>query len=134
MVFCLLRRAQWPYQGRCPTACNGGPAGPGLAVSAADTRVSVSGSGRLQPADVALCLTVTGQAAGAELKMTRDQWGVRVRLRRMTNSLMAFLPKLWQNLYLYITGEQRQHLQAIDVRVEQGMTVTVQWYIVPTLS
>ena len=120
--------------GRCPTARNGGPAGPGLAVSAADTRVSVSGSGRLQSADAALCLTVTGQATVLEMGRYSSRH-VRVLLRRTNNTLLGFLPRLWSDLYgLEIEGEQRQHLQAIDIRAEQGMMDTEQWYILPTLS
>ena len=112
--------------GRCPTARNGGPAGPGLAVSAADTRVSVSGSGRLQPADVTLCLTVTGQATVLEMERhsNGDVW---VSLHRPNDTLLAFLPSLWSDLkYLDIAGEQRQHLQAVSIRAEQGMTGTGQ--------
>ena len=61
-----------------------------------------------------------------------DTW---LRLFWPTDSLLAFLSRLWPNLYgLFIAGEQRQHLQAIDIRAEQGMTDTGQWYIVPTLS
>ena len=97
--------------GRCPTARNGGPAGPGLAVSAADTRVSVSGSGRLQSADAALCLTGPGQAPVTLLEMTRDGDGnVKVTLRQPTDALLAALPGLGPRLWkLHITGEQRQH-------------------------
>ena len=105
-------------------------------MSAADTRVSVSGSGRLQPADVTLCLTAPGQADGPVLTLGThsdgDKW---LSLHRPSESLLDFLSSLWPDLYsLFIAGEQRQRLQAIDIRAEQGMTDTGQWYIVPTLS
>ena len=129
-----VQTAQRPLQGRCPTARNGGPAGPGLAVSAADTRVSVSGSGRLQPADVTLCLTVTGQATVLQMGKHYDE-NVWVSLHRTSDTLLAFLSSLWNGLTrLEITGEQRQHLQASDIRAEQRTTDTGQWCIVPTLS
>ena len=121
--------------GRCPTARNGGPAGPGLAVSAADTRVSVSGSGRLQSADAALCLTGPGQAPVTLLEMGTDSDGdVWVTLRQPTDDLLAALPGLRPRLRrLDITGEQRQHLQAGDVPAGLGMANTGQCCIVPTL-
>ena len=103
-------------------------------MSAADTRVSVSGSGRLQPADVTLCLTVTGQAGKPVLILGTftggDQW---LSVRRTTNTFLGYLQRLWSDLYgLYIDGEQRQHPQASDIRAGQGMKDTGQWYIVPT--
>ena len=103
-------------------------------MSAADTRVSVSGSGRLQPADVTLWLTVTRQKEALFVRSYSAE-NESVSLTRTNNNFLAFLSRLWLNLYgLFIAGEQRQRPQAIDIRAEQGMTDTGQWYIVPTLS
>ena len=110
--------------GALSTPHNGGPAGPGLAVSAADTLVSVSGSGRLLPADVTICLTGPGQATVLDMKRfsTGNVW---VTLRRTNDTLLNYTLSLWSDLQgLHIVGEQRQHLQAIDIRAEQGMTDT----------
>ena len=88
----------------------------------------------MQPADVTLCLTVTGQVTVLEMGRysNGDKW---LLLRRTNDTLLYFVPKLWPDLYgLEIEGEQRQHLQAFDIRAEQGMTDTGQCYIVPTLS
>ena len=101
---------------RFPTPRNGGPAGPGMAVSAADTRVSVSGSGWLQSADVTLCLTGSGEVS--VLERTKNSRGsVGVSLRRPTDALLKAIAGLWPRLWkLDLAGEQRQHPQAIDIR------------------
>ena len=68
VVFCLLRRAQRPLQGRCPAPRNGGPAGRGWPCLRLTLGVSVSGSGRLQLADATLSLpdrAGTGAGSGA---------------------------------------------------------------------
>ena len=107
--------------GLCPTARNGGPAGPGLAVSAADTRVSVPGSGRLQSADAALCLTGPLQVPVRALEMTRFKWGVALSLYQPTDAFLEVIPGLWPRLWkLDLAGEQRQPLQAGDIRAEWG--------------
>ena len=100
-------------------------------MSATDSRVSVSGSGRLQPADVSLCLTVTGEAT--VLEMGRYAEGdVWLSLRRTNDTLLYYTPSLWPDLYsLGIEGEHRQHLQAIDIPAEQGMTGTGALFAVP---
>ena len=99
-----------------------------LAVSAADTRVSVSGSGRLQPADVTLCLTAPGQTEKPVLIMALFPYGPKgLQLRKTTNTLLENVHSLWPDLHtIYIRGEQRRHLQAVDIRAEQGMTYTGQ--------
>ena len=86
-----------------------------LAVSAADTRVPVSGSGRLQSADAALCLTGLGHVPVSVLER-KQYWprnssgNVEVSLRHPTNTLLKVVAKLWPRLWkLIIAGEQRQH-------------------------
>ena len=107
-----------PY---CPAPRNGGPARPGLAVSAAGTRVSVSGSGRVQPADAALCPTESGQNPRELLKSSRGWVFVWMVLLRPTDALLAVIVRLWPGLLvLDVIGEQRQRLQAIAIRVYRG--------------
>ena len=112
VLFSLFKRAQLPLQGRCPTPRDGGPA-----VSAADTRVAVSGSSRLQSADAALYLTGPGQSPVRRLKMTwSSKLGVSVGIRQMNDAFLASLRGLWPDLKkLYIAGEQRRHLQTSDI-------------------
>ena len=84
-----------------------------------------SGISWLQSADAALCLTGPGQESGIQLEMRRERFGEIVRLRRLNDDLLAVLPSLWPDLWkLVITGEQRRHLQATCLRVEQGMKDT----------
>ena len=58
------------------------------------------------------------------LEVRRVPWGdVSVSLHQLTDDLLAALPGLWPHLNrLDIAGEQRQRLQASDIRAEQGMT------------
>ena len=107
------------------------PGCPVLVMSLTDTRVSVSGSGRLQSPDAALCLTGTGPSPGTELKRTKDRFeDVQVSLCRPTNAILEALPEVWTDLTeLHITGEQWQHLHT-GFAENDGRRV---WYIVLTL-
>ena len=90
-------------------------------MSAADTRVSASGSGRLQSADAALYLAGLGQVPVRALEMTRFKWGVGLSLHQPTDAFLEVIPGLWPLLWkLDLAGEQRQHLQAGDIRAEWG--------------
>ena len=54
-------------------------------------------------------------------------------IRQMDDTMLAALTEVRSDLEaLFITGEQRQRLQPIDIRNERGMTGTGQWHIVPT--
>ena len=54
-------------------------------------------------------------------------------IRQLDDTMLAALPELWSGLEgLHIAGEQRQHLQPIDIRNKRGMMDTGPWYIVPT--
>ena len=71
--------------------------------------------------DAALCPTVPGQIKVALLARTRNLDGVWMELRRPTDALLAVIVGLWPDLSsLLVTGEQRQRLQAIDIRVYRG--------------
>ena len=53
--------------------------------------------------------------------MKRGQFGEIISLRQLNDNLLGALHRLWPNLWkLVIDGEQRRHLQAICIRVEQG--------------
>ena len=73
---------------------------------------------------LSLCLTGPGQSSVKQLEVRRDfSWkDVFVWMRQPTNAMVAALPDAWPGLYaLNITGEQRQHLQAVSIRTGQGM-------------
>ena len=77
----------------------------------------MSGSGRLQSADVALCLTGPEQASGELLEVKADQWGNVYVSTHLTDSntladLLAYEPNVTT---LRIVGEQRAYPQAIDM-------------------
>ena len=53
------------------------------------------------------------------LEMTREN-ELDISIQQADNSTLAALADRWPHLKcLYITGEQRQHLQAIDIRAGQ---------------
>ena len=76
---------------------------------------------RLQSADAALYLAGTGKSPVTLLEINRF-WGVvSVWLHRLTDDLLAALPVQWPSLSsLNIAGEQRQRLQAGDIRAYRG--------------
>ena len=81
----------------------------------------MSGSGRLQSADVALCLTGPEQAPGELLEVTEDPWGNVYVSTHLTdsNTLADLLVQQPSVVYLRIVGERRELPQAIDMRTDR---------------
>ena len=108
--FCLFRRVQCLFLGRCPTLCNGVSAVPRLAVCEAVTRLLLDCQfTRLHSADMFIDLTGPGEPAEFPRTDIVYSSGLSVTLRYMTDDIMAgLLPALAFRLTeLTVTGEQR---------------------------